>query len=162
LRQDFEKVIEALAPIAQQLLTLAAQDGSPTARAAESLLKHLLRELEDECPRNVSVRAAAEAQRRGYGDLRRYHYDDRAQIGGTQFFLWEHHEQVRDMLAALRDLQSPSVAEVASILRRARIAWILREENTTLPHGPRPDAASAYAAAGIELSWKWEESWPVM
>lgn len=161
MREDFDKVVQALAPIARQLLILSEADRSPTARAAGSLLRHLLRELEDECPRNVSVRAAAEAKRRGYGDLRRYHYDDRVKIGGTELFLWEHHEQVRDLLAALRNLRSPSVAEVADVLRRARVAWILREEDRLLPRGPRADSVSAYGAAGIELRWKWEQSWPV-
>jgi hypothetical protein len=108
------------------------------------------------------VRAAAEAERLGYGDLRQYHYDDRKEIGNTDFFLWEHYEQVRDMLDALRGLESPSVAEVAPILRRARIAWILREEGARLPaNAARPDPAKAYASAGITLVDAWEGSWPM-
>jgi hypothetical protein len=162
VRKDFEKVIDVLAPIALALLRVANSGRSPEARSAESVLRHLLRELEDECPRNVSVRAAEEASRRGYGDLRRYHYDDREEIGNTEFFLWEHYEQVRDMFDALGSLHNPSITEVADILRRARIAWIHREEDERLPkNAPRPDPAAAYASARITLVYDWEQSWPV-
>lgn len=160
MRQDFELFVQNLAPVALNLVRLASSDHGPTARAAKDLLKQLLRKLEDECPRNVSRRAAQEAERRGLGDLRAYHYRDRRRLGGTATFFWEHHVQVSDMTAKLLKLRSPGLAAVSDVMLTAKIAWLLREENHRLPPCPRVDPELSYREARIELRHPWNEAWP--
>lgn len=158
---EFEDVITALASVAAMLLSrTGAGRAEAVDRSCDSLLRHLARELEDVCPRNVSKRAREKAAQLGLGDLRRFHWDDRKKRvlrGHAQLFHWEHYWPVSDQVRDLRALCAPQENAIAAILRRTRIAWVLAEENARLQRCRRSDPARSYAEAGIELAHPWEE-----
>lgn len=155
----FEEVVVALTPVAVRLLTQATtRRGSAVATSCCSLLAHLARELEDVCPRNVSRAAHQKAQELGLGDLRRFHWDDRAKEPlrrYTEVFHWEHFWPVGQLLRDLEGLARPTEQSVAAILSRTKIVWVLKVEDRRLPKSIRPNPDSAYATAGIVLMHAW-------
>jgi hypothetical protein len=160
MEKDFEEVIAAFTPVASTLLAhVGSARGIATASSCTSLLNHLVREIEDVCPRNVSRRARDEAQRLGLGDLRAFHWDDRRKNPlkrHDELFHWEHYWPVSQQV---KDLLKPPASDersIAAILGRTRIVWILKEEDARLQRAHRPDPAKAYAEAGIELMYPWD------
>ncbi len=155
----FEEVVAALRPVATQLLThMKKAPGSAVANSCRSLLGHLAQELEDVCPRNVSWAAHQKAQELGLGDVRRFHWDDRGKEPLKRYkevFHWEHFWPVGQLLRDLETLTTPTEQTIAGILRRAKIVWVLKDEDSRLPKSDRPNPDSAYASAGIELMYPW-------
>lgn len=107
----------------------------------------------DLLPPLVSVAARAEADRRGV-DLRRMAWHDQHRFDpGRRTFQWEHVVPVGLIRKSCLQAQTPS--DIAEILKTARVAWILKEEDRRLTglgyRSVRPDPDDAYRAAGITL-----------
>jgi hypothetical protein len=107
----------------------------------------------DVIPVTTSAAAQAEAERRGV-DLRSMGWHDQHRFDpGRVMFQWEHVVSVRHIREAC--LAAGSTDGVAEVLKTARVAWILKEEDRRLTglgyRSVRPDPTAAYVEAGIIL-----------
>lgn len=107
----------------------------------------------DLLPPLVSLAAKAEADRRGV-DLRRMGWHDQHRFDpGRGTFQWEHIVPVGVVRNSCLEAQTSS--DIAEILKTARVAWILKDEDRRLTslgyRSVRPDPDAAYRAAGITL-----------
>lgn len=133
-----------------------------TERGVRNLLMILCRNMEDVAPRNASIKAVEMAARLGIEDLRRLHFDDGGRIPGGRAasrLHWEHWFPVAEMRRELMDLQKPTPEACRDVLAKARLCWILKEEDDALTslgyRSRRPDPEAAYRAAGIEMAYPW-------
>lgn len=149
-----------------ELLTVFAQSISlkaTVAREVELEMREQRRLLEsisedikkytDLLPPLVSVGAQAEADRRGV-DLRGMGWHDQHRFDrGRSTFQWEHIVPVGQIRSSC--LEARNTGEIVQILKTARVAWILKEEDRRLTglgyRSVRPDPDDAYRAAGITL-----------
>ncbi len=158
---QMEDLVEDLADTATHLLAnyVRHQGSKPLQAWYASLLKHLCRELEDFAPRNVSKAACDEALRNDIADLREFHWNDQHKFDkGREVFQWEHmvpaSDLFWDLVALAKDAKHTEHERVAKVLRRARIAWILKDEDKGLPKNRRADPWRAYQDAKIELVYR--------
>jgi hypothetical protein len=117
-------------------------------------LKLLVRHMEIYVQPAVSRRAAARARDMGLPDLRKMRWADqpkRMNDPGRKIFHFEHVVRVADMVDDILSLSPPEAPAIENILRSATIAWILKEEDRSLPPGRRVDPRATYATVGIEL-----------
>jgi hypothetical protein len=160
-KSAFQEICTRQAPVVVMLLaSIREARTEATRKAASSVLYHLVRELEDHCPRNVSQAAHGRALDLGVGDLRRFHYDDQGRQPlkpHAKVFLWEHFHPVSQLTTRLQELAAPSAQGVVEVMKRSRIVWVLREEDARLPKSYRPDPSAAYAEAGVQLQFPWED-----
>jgi hypothetical protein len=148
----------------QMVLSAPAAGADPAAeRGLRALLMTLCRNMEDVAPRNVSVKAAHRGRSLGIDDLRRLHFDDGCRIPGgrrSSSLHWEHWLPVAEMRRELMSLSDPTPAACRAVLSKARLCWILKEEDDRLSElgfrSRRPDPDAAYRAAGIELAYPWD------
>lgn len=146
-----------LATVAFDLI--AKHRAHPRIAIGKSLVRHLCREVEDLCPRYVSVKAHEAGLARGLSDLRQFHWDDQPYKMGDRgriLFHWDHFVPVAQLFRELTSLPATATPEDAHrILRRARIAWISKEETVQLSRNGfsayRANPYEAYRSAGIEL-----------
>ena|GEM_PF-942559 len=118
------------------LLLLDKHRSHPSSTVTRSLLRHLCREIEDHCPRYVSIAARDRAAALGLSDLREYHWDEqphRMKDHGREIFHWDHFVPVSQLQRQLEEQGALATQErTFGILRRARIAWILKAEDEDL------------------------------
>ncbi len=79
-----------------------------------------------------------------------------------EMFHWEHYTTVDEMTREIYSLdEDPVLSDIAAVLRRARIVWILKSENGKLSEAKagsrRANPAQAYEGAGITLEHDWAE-----
>ena len=123
----------------------------------KALLSTACRNLEDFIEPLVSKAAWQAAQERGLGDIRNVHWDhqkEKMKDPERDSFLWEHYVPVSDLVEGLCGLADPSSEDILQILRKADIAWVLKEEGKELDakhRTRRRDPAQAYSLSGIEL-----------
>ena len=131
-------------------------------RGLLSLLLTLCRNMEDVCPRNVSKAAQVKADELNLGDLRQYHFDDGGRFPGgrkASMLHWEHWKPAVDLRNEMLSVEDPTPESMAAILMKARVCWILQEENdklNSLGHRTkRLDPQTCYDEAGIEMHYSW-------
>ncbi|NBJ13695.1 hypothetical protein [Microvirga arsenatis] len=119
-----------------------------------TLLKWMARDLENFVQPMVSVAAQERAKEMGLPDLRQFRWKDqpkKMKDPGRAIFHWEHYTPVANIVRDLLEINTPSRETVTDVLKTARIAWILKEENACLNHRSRPDSDNDYRAVGIRL-----------
>jgi len=151
-----DEAAERLAGPVLEILRQYHQEDCPEAIRAHyrTVLKWMARDLENFVRPTVSVAAQECAARMGLPDLRQFRWKDqpkKMKDPERAIFHWEHYTPVANIVEALIRIDMPTLEAVANILRTAKIAWILKEENARLSHRSRKDPASDYANAGIEL-----------
>lgn len=121
-----------------------------------SLIGHACRELEDFIEPMVSIRAKERAHQMGLDDLRGFHWDHQVRKmkdPDRSIFHWEHFVPVSVLRRRLVALPEPTAESIMSVLARAEIAWILKEENAKLTQlgfgSEREDPIAAYLEAKI-------------
>lgn len=149
---------ELLRAFAESILIKArvAREVELSVRERRRLLESISEDIKkwtDVIPVTMSAGAQAEAERRSV-DLREMGWHDQHRFDrGRLMFQWEHVIPVGRIREACLDAQSAD--EVAGILKTARVAWILKEEDRRLTslgyRSIRPDPEAAYREAGIRL-----------
>ncbi|WP_114944803.1 hypothetical protein [Microvirga calopogonii] len=117
-------------------------------------MRWVARDLENFVIPMVSAAAQDRAIQMGLPDLRQFRWNDqksRMSDPNREIFHWEHYTPVSNIVAGLIKITTPDLESIAEVLRTARVAWILKEENARLSHRSRKDPAADYARAGITL-----------
>jgi len=119
------------------------------------LLKWAINGLDQFVRPTASRAAMAKAAEMGVGDIRNYIWLDQTskmKDRDRSIFHWEHVAPVSDLVKACLACPPESIVQIEAILRRARIAWILKSENERLKnHGRGDDPLEFYRQAHIEL-----------
>jgi hypothetical protein len=71
-----------------------------------------------------------------------------------KIFHWEHYYPVEQLIRELSKLKEFDDASIYRVIKKAKIVWILKEENRKLDKvakSIRPNPKKAYKEAGIEL-----------
>jgi hypothetical protein len=162
---------DVLLVFAETISHLIAARRKVTGRASRSydeLIVLAIRKVDEVAPVNVSKAAHAKARELGIQkDLRNYcwvcqtHKRAMKDVDRTVFH-WEHYTTVDDMNREIRLLgEGPLPSDVANVLSRAKIVWLLESENVRLDRAGarsrRSDPIAAYEDAGIELMHDWGE-----
>ena len=160
-----DSFLDTMSNLASQMIAQmpAAEGDAAAERGLRSLLMTLCRNMEDVAPRNASTKAAARGRELGIADLRAFHFDDGCRIPGGRAasrLHWEHWFPVAEMRRELVCLRDPTPTACRTVLAKARLCWILKEEDSALTalgfRSRRPDPDAAYRAAGIEMEYSWE------
>jgi len=111
---------------------------------------------------NGSKAASDRARELGLEDLRTYCWHCPIMGKHRKQFLWEHHKPVADMRNEIYSM-GPKVRleEVAAILGKTRIAWVLQSEGKKLGNKSRPNPAATYRDAGVVLLYPWDKCRPI-
>jgi hypothetical protein len=119
------------------------------------LLKWAINGLDQFVRPEASHAAMAEAAKMGLGDIRDYIWLDQTskmKDPGRKIFHWEHIAPVSDLMKACLACPPESIGDIEAVLRRVKIAWILKSENKQLKnHGRGDDPLEFYRLAKIEL-----------
>jgi hypothetical protein len=151
--------LKLIAPIMLQVLNLPTHPTGTIGKYRSILINRMCRELEKLIKIGKSKRAHGNAQCSDiHGDLSEYSWarksllDDKHEEG----FHFEHSETVYELEKSLKNLSNPTLEDVESILGRARVTWVTKDENARLDKlgvkSRRPDWRKAYEDAGIELT----------
>jgi len=118
--------------------------------------------MEDVCPRNASKAAQARADELNIGDLRKYHFDDGGRFPGgrkSSNLHWEHWKPAVDLRDEILSLEDSSPESISAVLAKARVCWVLAEENNRLNslghRTKREDPQKCYDDACIEMHYDW-------
>lgn len=159
-----EVFLNTMSILASKMVSeMACVQDDPTAkRGLSNLLMTLCRNMEDVAPRNVSIRAMERGRELGINDLRTLHFDDGGRINGGRAMSklhWEHWFPVVEMRKEIVSLGHPTPEACKGVLSRARVCWILKEEDLALTalgyRCRRPDPEAAYREAGILMAYSW-------
>ncbi|WP_437985431.1 hypothetical protein [Sorangium sp. So ce117] len=137
-------------------------------RSYDELIALAIRKVDEVAPVNVSGAAHAKARELGLEkDLRQYCWFCQPQKRGMKdngrtIFHWEHYTTVDEMAREVHLLgENPTPHDVLTVLRRAKIVWILKSENVELDksgvRSRRMDPVAAYKDARIELMHDWDD-----
>jgi hypothetical protein len=158
--------LSAMAQTVSHLLDMRAKVGGRAVRSYDELFKLACRKVDEIAPVNVSRAAQARADELVLGDLRRFCWHcpimSKHRHAKKRLFLWEHYKPVADIQRELVALgPGPKVAQVAAILAKTKIVWVLRKEGIALGDGSRPDPAATYRDSGVSLLYDWEGCRPI-
>jgi hypothetical protein len=120
-----------------------------------SLLKSAMRDLERFVQPLASRAALDRAAALRIGDPRGYTWNDqptKMKDPERTIFHWDHIIPVSDLAAACLDLPDAQFADIEAIISKARVVWILRDEDRRLrKYGRGDDPFKNYRDAGVEL-----------
>lgn len=156
-KPDFLHIDEVAPRIAKVILGMLQDYPTSPARLQRhyrETLKWTARDLENFVLPCASVRAQEMAKSMGIPDIRQFRWGDQAtkmKDPTRTIFHWEHVYPVKNIVQGLLRLEAPSSNDIATVLRKAKIAWILKSENSRLEHHKRDDPDQDYAQAGILL-----------
>jgi hypothetical protein len=160
--------LDAMARTVAHLLEMKAAMSGGVARSYDELLTLACRKVDEIAPVNVSKKAQEKANELGLEELRSYCWFcpimSKLRDGPKRkrLFLWEHYRPVADIQSELLSLGPRPILEQASaILGKTRIVWVLREEGDALGNRSRPDPATTYHDASVELLYPWEDCRPI-
>jgi hypothetical protein len=125
----------------------------------KKILVITIRMLEYISPRTSSKKAQILANRKGLGQLEDYIWEHQKRKTGMndpkrKIFHWEHYYPVEQLIRELSKLKKFDDASIYRVIKKAKIVWILKEENRKLDKvakSIRPNPKKAYKEAGIEL-----------
>jgi hypothetical protein len=142
-------------PIVEMLRQYHLPDCPEPIRALfRPVLHWMAHDLENFVSPMVSIAAQERAFQMGLPDLRQFHLNDqkkRMNDPERKIFQWDHYTPVSNIVRELIEIITPTVEAVAEVLKTARVAWILKEEDAKLSHKSRKDPAADYAPGGIRL-----------
>jgi len=163
-----DEILLIFAETIAHLISARARLKGHASRSYDELISLAIRKVDEVAPLNVSKAAAERARElRLAKDLRQYCWFCQTQKRGMkdpdrEIFHWEHYTTVDEMAREIYSLgESPAPPDIAVVLRRAKIVWILKSENAKLSGAGagsrRADPQQAYADAGITLGHEWTE-----
>jgi hypothetical protein len=151
-----ETVLPDLGPIILAIVNkIQAKPEEPLSWYYRYILGQMIRNLERFIKPRVSVDAQAKADEMGIGDISRFQWRDqpiRMRDPDRKIFQFEHTKPVHDLIQEILCLQNPDLESIRTILSRASITWITKDEDRRLKRFRRSeDPLEDYARAGIRL-----------
>jgi hypothetical protein len=148
--QDFIEIIKVILPLYKN---------NPKEVYLKKILVVTIRMLEYISPITASKKAQIIADKQGLGPLSEYIWKDQKSKNGLndpkrKIFHWEHYYPVEQLIRELIELKKLNDQSIYKVIRKAKIVWILKEENRKLDKNYksiRPNPKKAYKEAGIKL-----------
>ena len=148
--QDYIEIIKVILPL---------HKNNPKKVYIKKIFVVIIRMLEYISPITASKKAQILANKKGLGPLKNYIWKDQTRKNGMKdskrkIFHWEHYYPVEQLIRELNGLKTLNDSSIYKIIRKAKIVWILKEENRKLDKdykSIRPNPKKAYKDAGIEI-----------